>query len=436
MKSIISKPFFLCFAVAFCWLNAVQGQSEQQPINLETALTLGGANNLTIKEFKLKQELAAAELTKSKEWWLPDLYAGVTSHQLNGNAMNGDGNFFVDVDRQSFWGGIGLNATWNFGDGIFLAKAAELRSEAAFHQTAAEKNHALLDIIESYYDFLAAQLYYAAYEKLATQADTIAQQMSLQVQIGLRLQSDELLAKSNYNHLRVEMLNARNDWNDAKAELTRLLNLDPYKKLIAVDNILVPLDLITGMAPPSIYDSSYQKRPEIKSQTLTLASLNQAKRTTTSGLWLPELQVGTYGSYFGGVFEPINPTSEVNAALMWKIPLGRLTYGGTLQKFNTQIGLQENEIAQTKAKINAEVMASSMQISTYKEQIEISLEGSQMAEEALNQTLQRQSLGMVRPLEILQAQEMFMKSRLDYLKAVASYNKAQYSYFVAIGNNL
>ncbi len=81
-------------------------------------------------------------------------------------------------------------------------------------------------------------------------------------------------------------------------------------------------------------------------------------------------------------------------------------------------------------------MASSMQISTYKEQIEISLEGSQMAEEALNQTLQRQSLGMVRPLEILQAQEMFMKSRLDYLKAVASYNKAQYSYFVAIGNNL
>jgi len=47
MKSIISKPFFLCFAVAFCWLNAVQGQSEQQPINLETALTLGGANNLT-----------------------------------------------------------------------------------------------------------------------------------------------------------------------------------------------------------------------------------------------------------------------------------------------------------------------------------------------------------------------------------------------------
>ncbi len=81
-------------------------------------------------------------------------------------------------------------------------------------------------------------------------------------------------------------------------------------------------------------------------------------------------------------------------------------------------------------------MASSMQISTYKEQIEIALEGSQMAEEALNQTLQRQSLGMVRPLEILQAQEMFMKSRLDYLRAIASYNKAQYAYFVAIGNNL
>ncbi|NCP84466.1 MAG: hypothetical protein GW823_06125, partial [Bacteroidetes bacterium] len=79
------------------------------PINLEKVLELGGADNLTIKEYKERQELSLAELSKAKEWWLPEIYAGAQTHQLWGAAMNTDGRFFLDVNRQNLWGGLGLN---------------------------------------------------------------------------------------------------------------------------------------------------------------------------------------------------------------------------------------------------------------------------------------------------------------------------------------
>jgi outer membrane protein TolC len=66
----------------------------------------------------------------------------------------------------------------------------------------------------------------------------------------------------------------------------------------------------------------------------------------------------------------------------------------------------------------------------------IAREGSRFAEEALSQSIQRQQLGTVRPLEILQAQEIYIRSKLDELKAAGEFNKQQYKLFVAVGNNL
>nr|MBA3970962.1 TolC family protein [Bacteroidota bacterium] len=113
---------------------------ETLPINLQTVLEIGGAHNFTIKEFKAKQELAAANLSKAKEWWLPDVYAGLQTHQLWGAAMNADGRFFLDVNRQNLWAGLGLNANWNFAEGIYKTKSAKLQVQASVYVTQAERS--------------------------------------------------------------------------------------------------------------------------------------------------------------------------------------------------------------------------------------------------------------------------------------------------------
>ncbi len=430
----ISKAFrFTCIVFLFASSTQVQSQENLLAIDLATALEFAGANNLTIQEYKAMQTLATADHTKAKEWWLPDLYAGTSIHQLSGTAMNSDGHFFTDVDRQSFWAGLGLNATWNFGDGIYKADAANLNAQAMVYYTQAEQNRALLEVINAYYDFLAAQLYHKAYAQLAEETKILTDQLAVQVEAGLIFESDLYLSQSNFNHLRVEMLNAKIKSATATAKLAEQLNLDPTVELVGVDSILAPLNLNIAVVP---LDTTYKIRPDLMGMELSLASLSSEKRTATTGLLIPELRVGAYASYFGDVFSPVDPTTSVNASLLWRIPLGRVTYAGSLKQYDAKIAIQEVQIAQTKTMINAEVRRTKAKISLTKDQAEIALEGSQLAELALSQCLQRQELGTTRPFEILQAQEIYIRSKLDYLNAVSSFNKAQYAYFVASGNNL
>ena len=439
MNQTIRSAKLLLFILFFGMSSIVLSQDSLVSINLETVLKLGGANNLTIKEYKLRHELALADVAKAKEWWLPDLYAGTSIHQLWGNAMNGNGVFFNDVNRQNFWGGFGANASWDFGTGLFLTDAAKLNTQAVSFTTEAEQNNALLMTIETYYDFLVAQLYAKEYSQLANQAGVIAAQIEIQVGAGLLYESELLLAQSNFNHLKVQMMSARVEQNNHSALLIQLLNLDPKTQLVCVDSLLIPIELKgieTGLNVSNSIESIYQKRPELKSMGLSLQALNAAKKTTTTGLLLPKFSLGGYGSYFGGVFSPVGPTSEINASLIWTVPTGRLIYAGELKQYDCRIALQENQISQTKARINKEVLSSRAQILLAKQQLDIALAGSKLAEKVMNQCLQRQSLGTVRPFEILQAQEVYIKSRLDYLTSVSLYNKAQYRLFVAEGNNL
>jgi len=431
--NIIKRLLFVYITVLPLFISA---QDKIQLINLETVLKIGGANNLTIQEFKLRQQLALAELTKAKEWWLPTVYTGTTFHQLWGNAMNGDGNFFTDVNRQNIWGGIGLNASWDFGEGIFKTKAIEYKVQSATFNTQAEQNKLLLQIISTYYDFLSAQLFYKAYEKLAKQADTIANQISVQVEAGISYESESLLAKSNYKHLKVKTISAQIDFSDKTTQLINLLNLESDVKLLASDSIIAPLNLIEIDDLQLTNDTADSYRSEIKSLELTLKALNEEKKTTTSGLLMPELRIGSYGSYFGDVFSPINLTNEINASLIWKIPIGRIVSGGSVMKYNALIDLHENKIQQTKAQINEEVQTAKERIILSEQQFNIAKQGLTLSSKALQQCVDRQALGTVRPFEIIQAQEMHINSMLDYLKAVAFYNKSQYAYYVAKGNNL
>lgn len=159
------------------------------------------------------------------------------------------------------------------------------------------------------------------------------------------------------------------------------------------------------------------------------------RKTTTTGLLLPELSVNTKGSYFGDVFDPLDPTAEINGASL-ENSLGRLTFGGELKQYNARIALQKIQMQQARAQVNEEVINAREHILAAKEQTEVALEGSQLGEQALRQSIERQQLGTVRPFEILQAMEIYIKSRLDHLKAVSTYNKAQYKLLVAMGNDL
>lgn len=448
MDRSFNKYIFLSIVLIATLLTDLKAQ-ETLPINLEKVLELGGANNLTIKKLELKKQLAKNNLTKSKEWWLPEIYAGVKTHNLRGSVMNGNGNFFLDVNRNNLWAGLGLDASWDFSSGIYQNKVAAFKTKAIGYKTETERNKSILLIVDTYYDFVTAQLGFQAYQLLANQSDSISAQLQIQVESGLAYQSELLLAKSNTNHLKVEMLNKKIEYRKASAQLVKLLNLDPTLKLVGVDTLMVPLIDFSNESELN-FESAYENRSELKEADALIEGLEMEKKTATTGLLFPELRLNTYASGFGsmsGNVSPMDrlsypqtnqvyPTSALNVSLMWKVPLGSLIYAGDVKQHRSRIQIQEMSREQTKASINEEILSTTSTIETTSEQMKIASEGSELAKEALSQCIHRQKMGTVRPFEILQAQEVFIKSKLDYFKSISEFNKAQFQLKVAKGESL
>lgn len=448
--TILIKKMAQVLGVFFLWISVSFNGSAQEPIpiTLEKIMELGGAANLTIKEYKERQALALAELTKAKEWWLPEIYTGAQTHQLWGAAMNADGRFFLDVNRQNLWSGLGFNANWDFAEGIYTVKSANLKSQASSFLTQAELNQQLLKMINAYYDLMTAQLNNDAYQRLISQSDSIVQQIQIQVQGGLRYESELLLAKSNKRHLQVEMLNARKDYNHASAVLKRLLNIEPNRILISADESLLPLNDPTGFNAAEV--SVYLNRPELTANEFHVKALEAEQKKYTIGLLIPELNVGTYGSYFGRISGDVSPmfpaqypdtrqlypTGALNVSLLWKIPLGALTYQGDKKMYDSRLRLKRIEHEQFTFKMNEETCNAISDLQLGKEQIETAKEALDFTTVALNQSIEREKLGTAKPFEVFQAQQFFLQAQLDYLKAVSAYNKAHFAFKVAKGETL
>lgn len=419
---------------------------DMMPINVQSVLELAGANNLTIKEFQHKQEIAHARLTQAGEWWYPQIYTGAKTQQFWGASMNANGTLNTDVSGDNLWLGVGVNATLNFADGIYKTKAAKLNLQAVTYTTQAERNQALLRCVNVYYDMLNEQFKVQAYTDLAAQAKNITDQIDVQVTAGLRYQSELLLAKSNYAHLKLELLNAQSAYRLKSAELVKLLNIPGDVVLHGSESYPVPVEWVNvkGTQEKPVNDN----RVERKAVEATIHALEEQKKTVTTGLYLPQLSVDTSTSYFGSLTgnapsvipgqgsKQLYPTSGANIALLWKIPFGRLVSGGDAEYYDAQIKTQYVKALQIEGQIKQEISDALEQVIRGQERIVVAKEGLETTVKALNQSIERQKLGTAKPFEVFQAQQFYLQAKIDYFKTVGEYNKAQFAYKVAKGDIL
>jgi outer membrane protein TolC len=410
--------------------------TSSYPLTLETVMKLAGSNNLTVHEYQLKNKEALADVNKSKEWWLPNIYAGASTHYLNGAAMNTDGKIFTGVSQNNFWSGLGFGAEIDFSKGKYQTLAAQQNAEAIGFQENAEKNKAILAAIESYYDLQTEQLKYIFMRQLVNRSDTLSQQIKIKVDAGLMYQSEYLLSQSNYHHLQITMLQAKANWQKISAQLTSLLNLKESPLLISADKSLIPLQLSTPTIDTSNNKNGFENRPEYSELNSELNSFQTLRQSAHKGFLLPKLRIGMDNGAFGAYTGPVKNTYQVNASLLWQLPLGRLTYKGDLKQWDRKIDLQQNKVDQFKNQYQREIAQANSQIQSADEQMTIGKQALQSATEAMNQSIGREKIGTAKAYEVFQAQQFYLQAQLDYLNSVADYNKGQYALKVAEGEIL
>ena len=236
--------------------------SKKIPVNLPT-LRLAGANNLTIKQYELQYQLSLAEIDKAKEWFLPTILIGPTMHYLNGAAMQTTGAVLKDVTQKELWLGGGIAGILDFNDGIFNVMAKKQQSAAVKFENQAQRNTIIITAITDYYDLMVAQFNYVQLFNLLSQADTLTQQIKVQVDAGIRYQSEYLLAQSNYNHISVELTGAEVQMRLKSNALLSILNIDTNAVLVSSDTGMGPIEIVKSVADTGLAGQIYTKPPGI-----------------------------------------------------------------------------------------------------------------------------------------------------------------------------
>jgi len=424
----------LCIVgIVFLGLAHGQNPGALMPVNLETILKLSGTNNLKIAEINARYDLAVAQHSEAKEWLYPTISPGLLMMSYDGNAQSTDGAF-LDVEKNSLWAGASITAQWDLGDAIYQQLYAKQNIKTAGLARQAEKNQQILKAILTYFDLGSAQSRYSALNMLVGKAQDIVRQIEVQVLQGIAYKSDLLLAKANLNHLQIQVTQARNDVLLTSNQLLAILNIKENALLVSQDTVLIPVRLVDTI--PAKLDGALEKRPEILMFQSRIDGLTLKKKTTTSGILFPEINLGLNNGLFGPYFNPLTNRSSYYMGAQWNIPLGTLLIGGKRKAFNARIDIERIFLEDAENTVRQEVMDAKALVKSSSLRLGLANEGLGYAKKAMEQSIQRQRMGTALPLEVFNAQEQLLKSQLDQIHAISDYNKAQYQLYVALGNDL
>jgi len=417
---------FLVLVFAF----SISAQSDIY-LSLDELISRTKKDNLSIKRGQINVDLANAEVQKSKEWWLPNVFLGTTFHHLDGRALNSDGRFFADVDRQSRWYGGELNVDLDIGKGIYNSKAKKLKAQQAVLENEASENMVVLNAISTYYDLLRVSAEKKLYEELKDNKESLIIQLEAQVNIGLRLDSELLLAKSKASRLNVKIIELNQQYRHAMANMALALNISDAANLFIDLNDLKKLDLVNANESN---DSNITNHPLYKSLEFKARAEEKTAKAITQGLLIPKVGIRYSYGPFGLDFSDNQVTRGLQGYLGWDLPLGQLFYAG-----DSKISKAKSKLIQVELDIQKETL--SHRISEYKSQlidaeemISLTERGKVYAEQALEKTNQRQAEGLGNLYEILLAEEEYRESQLQYYDAVINYNVLQYKLMDALGN--
>jgi len=405
-------------------------QDAAQSITLDEVMKRAGAESGVVKEFQALYEVAKAEQQVAGQWWIPDLYLGVRYHQLDGAAMNGNGEFFRNVDRENFWAGAGLNVQWDLAQGIYGSKSADLGSESMMFRAQDQKNRAVLSAVEAYLDLSSAQSRVALLEDMEDESGKLLEQIRLQHEGGFLYESEYLLAKANHNRNKLNLRQAEKEMAQASDELIFLIHHDA-QTLRASDEVLAEVEFVTDLSA----DASAEIHPLKKSMLAQYESAKAEKDEKTKGLLLPTVGIGNHNGLFGEPVTDLDFTYAINAAITWRIPLADLFGSGEAKVHQQRMALcdvyMENFNFETKRAMN-----SARNVWRFsRDQLKLARESMDLTREAWLQSIQRQQLRTAEPYEVYQAQQFYMQSQIDYYQAVVDFNSAQYRYYVAVGNS-
>lgn len=426
------------------------------PINLATALQLANARPLDVQIAGSLVAAAAAELTRARLLWVPNLVFGTDYFNHLGPQQTSAGTILPD-NRNYVMVGLGPNVVFSFSDAVYapLAARQDLRSREAIHQ--ASRNDAALAVTESYFNVQQARGELAAATIAVKYADDVARKTQSLMSKGLTPPSEVNRANSELGHRKQVVSSSRERWRVASAELARILRLDPSSLVEPNEPPFLPITVIDPEATiDGLIPVALMNRPELAEHQAvvqaTLARLKQEKirplvpslaihgtSTTPSG----SLGYGLFGGGLNGTYGDFASRFDIDVQLLWEFEALGFGNRARVQERRAEHQAATLDLFRTQDRVAAEVSTAFAQARSAGERVndaEPALkEGIELVTKTVEELGQTRRIGdslllLLRPQEAVAAVQTFAQASTDFFAAVADYNRAQFRLYRALGH--
>ena len=400
--------------------------------------------------------VALAQWAQAKVLWLPNVYLGASYDRHDGGAEGNSGVLTIDGKNQLL-AGAGLTAVFATTDAIFAPLAARqvVRARQIDVQTA--RNDALLAVAEAYFNVQQAR------GRLAGARDGVAKATDLGRTV--KALSKDLAPAIEVNRVLTELAEireaeamARQVWEEASADLTRELRLNPAAVVTPLEPPFIQVTLFSPRLPvDDLIPIGLTNRPELAAQqALVQAALIRIRQEKLRPL-IPSIvltgdngRAAPGGYLIGGLYasdtnqqsNPLTGREDVSLQVLWELRNMGLGNRAAVQLQKAERDRALIELFRIQDRVAAEVARAHAQVVGAATRVNRAQTGLQEAQvtfagnlKGLSQTTRFGDILnlAIRPQEAVAALRMLLQAYDNYFISVNEYNRAQFRLYRALG---
>lgn len=433
------------------------GDGDPIPIDLPTVLRLAGAQSWNIELASERVREARTAVDAAEVMWMPSLIGGMGYTHHTGQLQSASGTV-LDVRRSALFVGGGartgmsplagggggplrLNVDLSLADALFQPLVARQRLDVALARESVTFNDTLRDAALAYLDLVEAQGSLANCRTDLDDAEALLRQTKAFVVAGKGSNADTTRIAADVERRRQRLAVSRSDVAVASARLARQLRLDPATTLFALEEQVVPVELLgESDTLAELVDGALASRPELEAGRAGVNAAGSARAAANWRPWLPHVLLGiSAGGFAGGSGDEIgrmDGRTDFDALAVWELENLGLGTGAAREAAASRERQAELTLSRTRDGVVTEVTAAWHRLGASRRRLTISEERLKQAGESLrlHRLRIRSLVGL--PLEAQQAVEAISQARQDRLEAIIGFNREQVGLLRAIGRPL
>jgi outer membrane protein TolC len=251
-----------------------------------------------------------------------------------------------------------------------------------------------------------------------------------QQRAGLNPAIDTLRSQVELQIRQQQLIAARNDFDKQKLSLARVIGLPPGQEFVLTEK--APYQALTPLPIEVYLQRAYALRSDYQAAQAQVRAAEFSRRAATAGHY-PSLDLNANYGDIGVTPAHSNGTWEVNGGLNIPIFAGGKTHSDVLEA-DSQLKQARSQLADLRGRIDYEVRASLLDLSSAAEQVEVARSSVDLAEQTLTQSEDRFTAGVADNLEVVQAQESVASAHETYIQSLYAHNLAKIELARAIGD--